>query len=505
MIILGISAFYHDSAASLLIDDKVIACAEEERFTRIKHDSSFPTNAINYCLKEANITLGNVNYIVFYDKPFLKFERLLETYITFAPKGFLSFIQAIPIGIKQKLFLKKIQADHPEVVTIMMTAFGSIETAIVAMKAGAYQYIVKPFKNDELVLLVKRAMEKVNLKQENTALKRELNKSFNLESIVGKSPAMTAVFELIKLVAPASANVLVTGESGSGKELVARALHNSGPRKSKSFIPLNCAAIPENLLESELFGHVKGSFTGAVSDKKGLFEEADKGTLFLDEIGDLSLSLQAKLLRVLQDKQIRPVGGQTLKQVDVRIIAATHRDLRILIKDGKFREDLFYRLNVVPIRVPSLRERTEDIPLLVENFISKFAAQNNSRIKGITADAMAILMAHPWPGNVRELENVIERAMVLSRGEMIEKAVVLDSALQEAKLNVEQLHADRPTLEKLEERYIKMVLSEVQDSKEDAAKVLGISRRTLYRKERVYGLVSDEIPEPPEEHNETRT
>ena len=400
------------------------------------------------------------------------------------------------------MFLKKVQADHPEIITVMMTAFGSIETAIEAMKLGAYHYLVKPFKNDELVLTVQRAVERVELKQENKILKRELNKTFSLESIVGKSPAMTSVFDLIKLVSSATANVLISGESGSGKELVARALHNSGPRKSKPFIPLNCTAIPENLLESELFGHVKGSFTGAINDKKGLFEEANGGTLFLDEIGDLSLPLQAKLLRVLQDRQIRAVGGNQLKSIDVRIIAATHRDLRIMAKDGKFREDLFYRLNVVPIRVPSLRERTEDIPLLVENFITKFSAQNNSRVKGIAADAMAILMAHPWPGNVRELENVIERAMVLSRGDKIEKAVVLDSALQEAKNNVEQLHADRPTLEKLEERYIKMVLSEAHDSKDEAAKVLGISRRTLYRKERLYGMVTDDSPEPAEESND---
>lgn len=405
-------------------------------------------------------------------------------------------------GIDGLMFLKKVQTDFPEVTTIMMTAFGSIETAIEAMKAGAYHYIVKPFKNEEMVLLVKRAMEKANLKQENKVLRRELNKSFNLESLVGKSPAMSSVFELIKLVASASANVLVTGESGSGKELVARALHNSGPRRSKAIIPLNCAAIPENLLESELFGHVKGSFTGAISDKKGLFEEADGGTLFLDEIGDLSLSLQAKLLRVLQDKQIRPVGGSQLKTIDVRIIAATHRDLRIMVKDGKFREDLFYRLNVIPIRVPSLRERIEDIPLLVESFISKFAFRNNSTIKGITPEAMAILIAHPWPGNVRELENVIERALVLSRGETIEKTVILDSALEEAKYNVEQLHADRPTLEKLEERYIKMILSETNNSKDEAAKALGISRRTLYRKERGYGMVSEETPEPLEERND---
>jgi two-component system response regulator HydG len=400
------------------------------------------------------------------------------------------------------MFLKKVHEDYPEVVSIMMTAFGSIETAVKAMQAGAYHYIIKPFKNDEIVFLVKRAFEKFNLKHENVVLKRALNKSFSLDSMVGKSAAMKDVFDLIKLVSSASANVLITGESGSGKELVARALHNSGPRKSKRFVPINCTAIPEHLLESELFGHVKGSFTGAISDKKGLFEEADHGTLFLDEIGDLSLPLQAKLLRILQDRQIRPVGSTQSKPVDVRIIAATHRDLPIMVKDGKFREDLFYRLNVVPIRVPALRERTEDIPLLVENFITKFAAQNNSKVTGITPEALATLMAHPWPGNVRELENIIERAMVLSRGDMIEKAVVLDSALVQAKENIEGLYSDRPTLDTLEERYIKLTLAEVNNSKDEAAKVLGISRRTLYRKERLYGMVSDETPEPNEDSHD---
>lgn len=397
------------------------------------------------------------------------------------------------------MFLKKLQSDYPDVVSIMMTAFGSIETAIEAMKSGAYHYIVKPFKNDELILIVKRAFDRVHLKQENKTLKRELQKAFTVESIVGKSPAMTALFDLIKLVSGASANVLITGESGSGKELVARAIHNSGPRKNRAFVPLNCTAIPENLLESELFGHVKGAFTGALSDKKGLFEEADKGTLFLDEIGDLSLALQAKLLRVLQDKEIRPVGGNQLKHVDVRVIAATHRDLKIMVKDGKFREDLFYRLNVVPVRVPSLRERTTDIPLLVESFIAKFGLQNGSKIKGISPEAMSVLMAHPWPGNVRELENVIERAIVLSPGDRIERAMVLDSALDEARNTVERLHSDRPSLDKLEERYIKLVLAEVNQSKDEAAKILGVSRRTLYRKERLYGLISDESPEPQEE------
>ncbi len=401
------------------------------------------------------------------------------------------------------MFLKKIQSDYPEIVSIMMTAFGSIETAIQAMKLGAFHYIIKPFKNDELVLLVMRAFENVKLKQENKVLKRELNKSFNFESIIGKSNSMGSVFELIKIVSDSTANVLVTGESGTGKELVAHALHNSGGRKLKPFIPLNCTAIPENLLESELFGHVKGSFTGAIVDKKGLFEEADKGTLFLDEIGDLSLGLQAKLLRVLQDRQIRPVGGTRLKNVDVRIVAATHRDLKIMVKDGKFREDLFYRLNVVPIRIPPLRERIEDLPLLVESFIIKFGAQNGTGPKEISPEAMSILMAHPWPGNVRELENVIERAMVLTRGERIEKTAVLDGALQEAKSSIEQLHADRPTLDKLEERYIKMILSEVHDSKDEASKILGISRRTLYRKERIFGMVSGDTPEPEDQNEES--
>ncbi|MEK6554102.1 MAG: sigma-54 dependent transcriptional regulator, partial [Bdellovibrionota bacterium] len=401
------------------------------------------------------------------------------------------------------MFLKKVQSDYPQIVSIMMTAFGSIETAIEAMKLGAFHYIVKPFKNEEMVLLVKRALETAQLKQENKSLKKELQKSFSIDDIIGKSPKMTELFELIKIVSPAAANVLITGESGSGKELVARALHNSGARRSKAFVPLNCTAIPENLLESELFGHVKGSFTGAITDKIGLFEEANGGTLFLDEIGDLSLTLQAKLLRVLQDRQIRPVGGNDLRPVDVRIIAATHRDLKAMVKSGQFREDLFYRLNVVPMRVPPLRERPDDIPLLVQHYIEKYGPRNNSRVKEISSDALALLMAHPWPGNVRELENVIERAIILSPGEKIEKSMIFESALSEAKQNIESLHSDRPTLEKLEERYIKLIMGETGQRKDEAAQILGISRRTLYRKERAYGMISDETPEPIEDLDET--
>lgn len=397
------------------------------------------------------------------------------------------------------MFLRKLQSDYPSVVCIMMTAFGSVETAIEAMKSGAFHYIVKPFRNEEMVLLARRAMEKATLTRENTVLRKELNKTFSLESIIGKSPAMQEVFENVKRVAPATANVLINGESGSGKELVARAIHNSGPRKSKPFIPINCTAIPEQLLESELFGHVKGSFTGAVADKKGLFEEANGGTLFLDEIGDLNLTLQAKLLRVIQDKQIRAVGDSQFKNVDVRVIAATHRDLKTMVAEGKFREDLFYRLNVLPVRVPPLRERPQDIPLLVESFVSRFAVQNSSKVEGVTPEAMTALMAHPWPGNVRELENVIERAVVLSGKEWIDVNDIMGSALAQAKQSIDQLFTDQPTLDQIEERYIKLILGQTHNQKDKAAKILGINRRTLYRKERLYGLVAADVPEPEED------
>jgi DNA-binding NtrC family response regulator len=394
------------------------------------------------------------------------------------------------------MFLKKVQADYPQIVTIMMTGFGSIETAIQAMRLGAYHYIVKPFKNEEMILAAKRAMERATLSRENSSLRRELIKTFTMDSIVGKSPAMLEVFNTIKLVAGASATVLIRGESGSGKELVARAIHSSGPRKARPFLAVNCTAIPEGLMESELFGHVKGSFTGAHADKKGLFEEADGGTLFLDEIGDLSPTLQAKLLRVLQDKVIRPVGGSQGKEIDVRIIAATHRDLKVMVADERFREDLYYRLNVLPVNVPALRDRLEDIPLLVDAFIVKYAAQNNSNVKGITAEALGALMAHPWPGNVRELENLIERTVVLCQGDLIQKSDIMGSVIADAKEGIEQVYLDTPTLEQIEERYIKMILGRMNNQKDKAAKVLGINRRTLYRKERLYGLVSADVPEP---------
>jgi two-component system response regulator HydG len=399
------------------------------------------------------------------------------------------------------MLLKKVSQDYPGIVTIMMTAYGSIETAIQAMKNGAYHYIVKPFKNDELVLLVQRALQRSALTQENIILKHALKREIDLENIIGRSPKMMELFDLIKRVSSATANVLIQGESGSGKELVARALHNCGPRKDKPFIPVNCSAIPEDLLESELFGHVKGSFTGAVSDKKGLFVDADHGTLFLDEIGDLSLTLQAKLLRVLQDKTVRPVGGNDFKAVDARIITATHKDLATMVQEGRFREDLYYRLNVIPIRVPPLRERKEDIPLLVNHFLVKYAALNYSPVKVVSPDAMAMLLSHPWPGNVRELENIIERTVVLSKSNELHAQDIMGIALDKAQKAIETLYSDRPSLEKLEERYIKLILGESHNQKEKASRVLGISRRTLYRKERAYGLVDVNSPEPMDDDN----
>jgi DNA-binding NtrC family response regulator len=395
-------------------------------------------------------------------------------------------------GLDGLTFLRKIQLEYAKIKSIMMTEYGTIDIAVEAIKLGAFHYLTNPYNTNELISQVKKALIAIPTNEFNSDVKDHTYNSYNFESIIGKCSAMQEVFNLIRIVASSSTNVLIFGESGTGKELVARALHYEGPRKNKAFIPINCTAIPEQLLESELFGHVKGSFTGAIVDKKGLFEEADGGTLFLDEIGDLSLTLQVKLLRVLQDKEIRAVGGNKSKQINVRIISATHRDLKSLVKDGRFREDLYYRLNVVPIRVPPLRERKEDIPLLVETFIEKFSIQNGIPEKKISSEVMVSLLKYSWPGNVRELENVIERLIVLSSDERLEKSIIVDSTAEEPSSEEPELLADRPTLEKLEERYIKTVLNEVANKKNIAAQVLGISRRTLYRKERIYGLNPEE-------------
>ncbi len=391
-------------------------------------------------------------------------------------------------------FIEHTKVTFPKTPVILITAFGSIENAIDAIRKGAFDYITKPFKLSEINITIERALRFRELDNENVRLKRTIERTNSFADIIGKSPGMQQVFDLIERVGPAMANVLITGESGTGKERVARAIHNSGPRARKPFIAINCTAIPETLLESELFGHAKGSFTGAIGRKRGLFEEADGGTIFLDEIGDMDPSLQAKLLRVLQEKKIRSVGDNIDKPIDVRIIAATHKDLKTAIKNGGFREDLYYRLSVIPILIPPLRHRPEDIPLLAEHFLQKYAAANNPRVKSFSPEAMGVLLSMPWEGNVRELENVIERAVVLCRGTQIDKADLPSVETTDAESVFAQATAQLPSLDELERRYMKFVLDKVGGRKEKAAQILGVNRRTLYRKEREYGFVeaSDE-------------
>lgn len=397
-------------------------------------------------------------------------------------------------------FLTTLKAEIPDLPVILVTGNTSVDTAIEAVRKGAFHYLVKPFKLAELTVNVERALEKRELSLENKILRKELTQSWKLHNIIGKSPAMRSVFDLIERVAPSTANVLVQGESGTGKEVIARAIHDLGPRSHKPFIAINCTAIPETLLESELFGHAKGSFTGATGKKKGLIEEANEGTLFLDEIGDMSPALQTKLLRVLQERKIRPVGDNTTIDVDVRIIAATHKDLKLGIREGTFREDLFYRLSVIPINLPPLRDRKEDIPLLCEHFLSKYAAANSKdgapRVKGFSKGALSKLVHLRWQGNVRELENVIERAVVLCRGNTIEESdIPSNDTVSTPEDALKSMASDFPTLNQLEERYMRMVLQKTAGRKDKAAQILGINRRTLYRKEREYGFVDADAAE----------
>jgi two-component system response regulator HydG len=392
-------------------------------------------------------------------------------------------------------FTTRLQQLRPELPVILITAFGSIETAIEAMRRGAFHYVVKPFKLAEMGVNVDRAVEHRKLQRDNTALRQEVRKTFSMGNVIGKSAAMKAIFDLVSRVSHATANVLITGESGSGKEMVARAIHQGGPRAAKPFIAINCTAIPESLLESELFGHAKGSFTGAIQRKRGLFEEAEGGTLFLDEIGDMNPLLQSKLLRVIQERKIRAVGDNIDKPMDVRIIAATHKDLKAAIREGRFREDLFYRLSVIPIVIPPLRNRRDDIPLLGEHFLRKYSAMNNSKVKGFTKRAVAKLLGQKWEGNVRELENVVERAVVLCSGSLIDEEDIPTQETQNAESFFSGAIEDFPTVAQLEERYIKVILEKTAGRKDKAAQILGINRRTLYRKERELGLVPADSPE----------
>jgi len=309
--------------------------------------------------------------------------------------------------------IQRMKRLNPDVVAIVLTGFGTITTAVEAMRAGAYHYLTKPFDLDYITTLVATALDHRQLKRENVELRKQVRDKYRFENIVGNSDEMMGVFDLIEKVADTDSTVLILGESGTGKELVTRALHYNSRRRDKPLITVNCAAIPEELLESELFGHMKGSFTGAIANKAGRFDAADKGTIFLDEIGDMSFKLQVKLLRVLQEQQFEPVGSTKTHQVDVRIIAATNHNMEEAVRERRFREDLYYRLNVIPIHMPPLRDRAGDLPILVNHFLDKFASQSGHKITGVESDAMGVLTAYNWPGNVRELENVVERAVVL--------------------------------------------------------------------------------------------
>jgi len=384
--------------------------------------------------------------------------------------------------------LKAYRQKSPETTVIMMTAFGSIETAIRAIKEGAYDYVSKPFKLDEIKLTIRRALEQKRLLQENLFYRQELITKYKLENIVGRSPQMLQVYKTIARVAESRSTVLLVGESGTGKELVARAIHYNSSRASKPFVAVDCGSLAETLLESELFGHVRGAFTGAVASKKGLFEEADNGTCFLDEVGDISLAMQAKLLRVIQEHEIKRVGGTEIIKIDVRLVAATNKILEDLVAEKKFREDLFYRLNVVSIHLPPLRERVDDLPLLADHFLRKFAAENGKPVSRISAEAMDLLLRYHWPGNVRELENVIERAVTLSQHSIIlPEDLPRRLRVEPPALTVTSLPSSLP-LSELEKIYIKKILEETGGNKKKAAAILGIDRRTLYRMAARYQL-----------------
>jgi DNA-binding NtrC family response regulator len=373
--------------------------------------------------------------------------------------------------------LREAQRVQPRTRVILMTAFGSLESAIDAMRLGAYDYLTKPFKLPELSLVVKRAVEDQALREENRRLRAEVERRYSFDNILGRSKAMQAVFEQIRAVAETDAPVLLLGDSGSGKELVARAIHWHSGRRDKSFIAVNCAAIPETLLESELFGHEKGSFTGADRKRRGLFVEAQGGTLLLDEIAEMPQSLQVKLLRALQDRVVRPVGGNEEIKVDLRVISATNRDLPAFVRQGKFREDLYYRVAVIPIRIPSLRERPEDIPILAEHFLKRAAAGMGKEITGFDDEALKWLHQHNWPGNVRELENVVERAATLAKGPLITRD---DLRIEFTPGSTGELGV-RPSLAEVESQYIRRIMDEVRGDKRAAARILGISVRTLQR------------------------
>jgi two-component system response regulator AtoC len=393
-------------------------------------------------------------------------------------------------------FLRELKKAQVDTTTIVMSAYGTLDIAIEAMKLGAYDYISKPFKPDEIILTLRKAEEREQLRKENQLLRKEVAKEYSFENIVSKNEEMQKIFDVIKKIAQYKSTVLITGESGTGKELVARALHYNSNRSQNPFLPVNCGAIPENLLESELFGHAKGAFTDAIRTKKGLFEEADAGTLLLDEIGELPAQLQVKLLRVLQEGEVRRIGESKAIKVDVRIVAATAKDLAKEVNEGRFREDLFYRLNVLPIHIPPLRERKEDIPLLSHHFIKKYNQILNKNVVGIDQKALETLMRYKWFGNVRELENAIERAIVLSDKDYLEiENFPIEVQDLKEELQLEALSDEECSIKKaskaLEINLIKRALKKTRGNHTHAARLLEISHRALLYKIKDYGITEN--------------
>ena len=391
-------------------------------------------------------------------------------------------------GMSGLELLARIRLDWSDVSVIIMTAFSSISSAVEAMKLGAEDYIGKPFQLDELMITVEKALERRSLRREVRELRAEVREKYNFSNIVGRSKLMQQLFEVIKRIAARrDASALIVGSTGTGKELVARAIHYNSERRDAPFVPINCSAIPETLLESELFGHQKGAFTGAHEMRRGLIEEAQGGTVFLDEINTLSQNLQVKLLRVLQERVVRRVGGRENIPIDIRLVSASNQDLEEAVRRGEFRQDLYYRLNVVTVRLPDLKDRREDIPLLVHHFLEKFARQHQESPQRFSNEAMRILMTHTWPGNVRELENAVEHALTMGVGDVLGPDDLPASVTSPERDLIEEASIDNLSLAEVERRYILRVLQKMEGHQMKTAEVLGIDRRTLYRRLRLYG------------------
>jgi DNA-binding NtrC family response regulator len=377
-------------------------------------------------------------------------------------------------------FLAAIRRQNAQVPVVMMTAFGSVETAVGAMKAGATDFIQKPFSLDHLMQVVSKALEMRALREENRQLKEELGRRYEYDNIIGRSSAMQEIFATVERVAPTRATVLLAGESGVGKDLIARAIHFHSPRRDRPLVKINCTAIPENLMESELFGYEKGAFTGAQTSKPGKFEQADTGTVFLDEIGDVPAAIQVKLLRILQEREFERLGSNVTRHIDVRVVAATNQDLRAALEQGTFREDLYYRLNVVPMNIPPLRERKQDIPFLANHFLHKLAPDTGCQVESITDAAIEKLMAYHWPGNVRELENVIERSLVMCTGKQLDAAdIKLESAPRPRAQSDSHFLPEGMTLDQYEQDLIREALRRADGNKSQAARLLGLTRNAL--------------------------